>query len=146
MNVNKHGRMYQPGMALDGELRRLIIDHCLRCGGEPISGYLPVSFTSVTRLINVTANTVSKIWRYFCFHQRQTDPLPSGGDRHSKLSDGDLELIELLKRIERINTTLGVIFCVQEVDDVGNISLSVISKAIKSKRITHACGCRTFHW
>lgn len=100
MNVNKKGRSYPPGKALDVDLRSLIIDHCLKNGGDPAHLYLPVTFESVADKYSVTANTVSKIWKNFCLQERTVRPSEKGGDRVMKFSDGDLELIEVLKTVK----------------------------------------------
>ena len=47
MNVNAKGRTYTQGKSLDGDFRRLIIDHCLSSGGNPVNGYLPVTYKSI---------------------------------------------------------------------------------------------------
>ena len=73
---------------------------------------------------------LSKVWRTFCY-QGSTSALPKGGDYSSKLSDGDLELIEFLKRVSG-SIQLGEIYStVDEIGDVENISASSISRAIK---------------
>lgn len=148
MNVNKLGRSYHSGKALHIDLRGLIIDRCLRYGGDQISGYLPVQFKALGEELGVSGNTVAKIWRNYCFNDRRTSPLARGGDYSRKLSDGDLELIEMLKttqgsiQLREIYTTL------EDVGDIaGGVSMSTISRAVKSrllsgkqytrKRITH---------
>ena len=91
--------------------------------------------------LGVSGNTVAKIWRNYCFNDRRLD-------YSRKLSDGDLELIEMLKttqgsiQLREIYTTL------EDVGDIaGGVSMSTISRAVKSrllsgkqytrKRITH---------
>ena len=66
MNVNAKGRSYTQGKSLDGDLRRLIIDHCLSSGGNPVNGYLPVTYKSIADTYRVNLNTVAKIWNKFC--------------------------------------------------------------------------------
>ena len=61
MNVNKFGRSYSIGKSLDTDLRNLIIDECLKSGGDAAFGYLPVTYVSIASRFNVSANTVSKI-------------------------------------------------------------------------------------
>ena len=65
MNVNKFGRSYNLGKSLDNDLRRLIIDECLKSGGDATFGYLPVTYVSIASRFNVSANTVSKIRKKF---------------------------------------------------------------------------------
>ena len=67
MNVNKFGRSYNLGKSLDNDLRRLIIDECLKSGGDATFDYLPVTYVSIASCFNVSANTVSKIWKKFCY-------------------------------------------------------------------------------
>lgn len=135
MNVSKKGRTYHLGKSLSDDLRSLVIDKCLKRGGDPAHNFLPVTFTSIAQEIGVAHNTVSKVWREFC-QRRRINPLPKGGDHSRKLSDGDLELIELLKRVKG-STQLSEIYSVlEEVGDVESISLSSISRAIKSKLLS----------
>ena len=95
------------------------------------------SFESIAEECSVTGLTVSKIWCNFCFHERLTAPLNKGGDFSSKLSDGDLELVELLKT-RKGSTQLNEIYSVlEDVGDIeGSISFSTISRAIKSKLLS----------
>ena len=64
--VNKSGRSYRNGKAVDGNLRHPAIDKCLAAGGHRISGNLPTSFTAIANEVQLCPNTVSKIWRRFC--------------------------------------------------------------------------------
>ncbi|CAB4004309.1 Ankyrin repeat domain-containing 34B, partial [Paramuricea clavata] len=108
----------------------LIVDKCLQTGGDPAH-----NFFIIAQEIGVAHNSVCMVWREFCQRQR-INPLPKGGDHSRKLSDGDLELIELLKRVKG-STQLSEIYSVlEEVGDVESISLSSISRAIKSKLLS----------
>ena len=67
----------------------------------------------------------------------EQSPLARGGDYSRKLSDGDLELIEMLKttqgsiQLREIYTTL------EDVGDIaGGISMSTISQAVKSRLLS----------
>ena len=145
--VNNSGRVYRSGKALDGDLRRLIIDKCLAAGGNRLTGELPTTFTAIAKVVQVTKNTVSKIWRQYC-NDLSDCPLQRGGDFCSKLTAGDLELIETLKNTKG-SISLGELYSVlEDFGDIGGeISISTISRAIKSrllsgqrftrKRITH---------
>ena len=42
--VNKFGRIYRPGVALDQDFKRSIIDRIISDGGDRITGYIPRSF------------------------------------------------------------------------------------------------------
>ena len=61
--MNKFGRSNNLGKSFDNDLRRLIIDECLKSGGHATFGYLPVTYVSIACRFNVSANTVSKIWK-----------------------------------------------------------------------------------
>jgi hypothetical protein len=66
MTVNKFCRSYSLDLSLDSDFRRLIIDECLKSGGDASYGYLPVTYVSIASRFNVSANRVSKIWKNFC--------------------------------------------------------------------------------
>ena len=136
MNVNKFGRSYNPGKSLDNDLRRLIIDECLKSGGNATFGHLPVTYVSMASRFNVSANTVSKIWKKFCYEGRNIDPSPTGGDRSSKFSEGDLELLEVLKKTQSTTQLNELYSILEEFGDCGGVSLSAISRAIKSRLLS----------
>ena len=129
----------------------LIIDHCLSSGGNPVNGYLPVTYKSIADTYRVNLNTVAKIWNKFC-DTAQVDCGRKGGDRCSKLSEGDLELIEILKTGKGSIQLREIYSILEEVGDIESISLSSISRAVKSKllsgkrytrkRITHVAAER----
>jgi transposase len=134
--VSKSGRTYQNGKATGDDLRRLIIDKCLAAGGDRISGHLPTTYTAIANKVLVTANTVSKIWRRFCTDMTDS-PLQRGGDFCSKLSAGDLELIETLKNVKGSMSLQEVYSVLEDFGDVGgDISISSISRAIKTKLLS----------
>lgn len=151
MNVSKKGRSYSQGKSLDGDLRRLIIDHCLSSGGNPVNRYLPVTYKSIADRYRVHLSTVTKIWKNFC-DKAQVNPDRKGGDRCSKLSEGDLELIEILKSVKGSVQLKEIYSILEEFGDVESISLPSISRAVKSKllsgkrytrkRITHVAAER----
>ena len=151
MIVNTKGRSYSQGKSLDVDLRSLIIDHCVSSGGNPVNGYLPVTYKSIADTYRVSLNTVSKIWKNFC-DSAQVNPDRKGGDRCSKLSEGDLELIEILKTVKGSIQLKEIYSVLEEIGDVESISLSSISRAVKCKllsgkhytrkRITHVAAER----
>lgn len=145
--VSKSGRCYRNGRAVDSDLRRLVIDKCLAAGGDRISGDLPTPFTTVANEVKLCSNTVSKIWRRFCTNFTE-DSIQKGGDNSSKFTEGDLELIEHLIKMRGSISLRELYSTLEDLGDVGgDISLSSISRAIKSKlpsgqrysrkRITH---------
>ena len=58
--------------------------------------FLPVAFNTIAQETGVATKTVRKIRNQFC-SARTLTPFSKGGDFSSKLSAGDLELIETLK-------------------------------------------------
>ncbi|XP_028397235.1 uncharacterized protein LOC114521047 [Dendronephthya gigantea] len=134
--VSKYGRSYRNGKAVEGDLRRLVIDRCLAAGGDRISGFLSTSFTAIAHELKLSPNTVSKIWRRFC-ESNSEDPIQRGGDFSSKLTPGDLELIETLTKIRGSISLRELYSVLDELGDVGgDISLSSISRAIKRKLLS----------
>ena len=136
MNVNKFGRSYSLGKSLDTDLRNLIIDECLKSGGDAAFGYLPVTYVSIASRFNVSANTVSKIWKKFCNERRNIDPSPKGGDHSSKLSEGDLELLEILKKTHGTIQLNELYSILEEFGDCRGVSFSAISRTIKSRLLS----------
>ncbi|XP_028414627.1 uncharacterized protein LOC114537732 [Dendronephthya gigantea] len=136
MHVNKFGRSYSLGKSLDSDLRRLIIDECLKSGGDATVGYLPVTYVEIASRFSISANTVSKIWKNFCYQGRKVDPSPKGGDHSSKFSEGDLELLEVLKRAHGTIQLNELYAILEEFGDCGEVSLSSISRAIKSRLLS----------
>ena len=136
MNVKKFGRSYSLGKSLDTDLRNLIIDECLKSGGHAAFGYLPVTYVSIASRFNVSANTVSKLWKKFCNERRYIDPSPKGGDHSSKLSEGDLELLEILKKPHGTIQLNELYSILEEFGDCRGVSFSAISRAIKSRLLS----------
>ena len=64
--VNKFGRSYRPGVALDQDFKRSIIDRIISDGGDRITGYIPRSFTQLADELRVSANTVKSVWYRYC--------------------------------------------------------------------------------
>ncbi|XP_031552128.1 uncharacterized protein LOC116289370 [Actinia tenebrosa] len=135
MNINKAGRSYQPGKSLDYDLREVIITKCFGYGGDPLYNFLPVSLSTIAEEAGVAKNTVRKVWSEFCT-TRTVNPRARGGDFCSKLSAGDLELIEVLKTTRGSISLRELHAVLDDVGDVTDISLSAISKAIKSKLLS----------
>ena len=62
--VNKFGRSYRRGVALDQDFKRSIIDRIISDGGDRITGYIPRSFTQLADELRV--NTVKSVWYRYC--------------------------------------------------------------------------------
>ena len=131
LKVNKFGRSYRTGIALDQDMRSLVIDRILHEGGDRVTGYIPRSFRYFSEELKLSVNTITKIWRKFC-EELSINPRAKGGTKWSKLTGEDLELIELLK-IERPSVSLAeIISCLEEMDGV-EVSMATVSRALKRR-------------
>lgn len=86
---------------------------------------------SLIESLRISVFTLNKVWKRFCdgFTEK---PYSSGGNRNCKLTNEDLELIEVLKN-ERPSISLAEISNV--LTEMGNAaSISAISSAIKIKQ------------
>lgn len=131
--VNRFGRSYRTGVALSQDMRTMIIDRILQEGGDRASGYVPKSIRYFSEELQLSHNTVAKVWRQFC-ETFSIDSRPKGGIRWSKLSDDDLELIEVLK-IEKPSMSLAEILTCLEEMNAGHVdvSMATVSRAIKQR-------------
>ena len=75
----------------------LILEKILAEGGERFTGYIPVSRLCLAESLHISVFTLNKVWKQFCngFTEK---PCSSGGTRNCKLTNEDLELIEVLKK------------------------------------------------
>ena len=58
LKVNKFGRTYRTGIALDQDMRSLIIDRILQEGGDRVTGYIPRSFCYFSKEMKLSVNTI----------------------------------------------------------------------------------------
>ena len=131
--VSKRGRTYQPGVAISNDLRNLIISNIISLGGDRLTGHFPGAYSEIANTLKISPHTVTKVWKDFC-HTHAIESKKRGGDFSSKLTAGDLELIETLKA-EKGSISLREIYgLLEDLGDVGgDISLSSISRAIRNK-------------
>lgn len=105
----------------------------------------------MANVFKVNVSSISKIWHNFCENSK-VGPNLKGRDRCSKLTEGDLKLIEVLKTVKG-SLQLGELYSIlDEVGHVESVSLSTISRAVQSqllsgkrytpKRITHVAAER----
>ena len=94
--VNKFGRSFSPGVALDQDLRNLIVDTIIKEGGDRTTGYIPCTLAKVSLQLCVSSKTIKSVWYRFC-EEMTTAPKRKGVVTYSKLQEGDLEWIEVLK-------------------------------------------------
>ena len=61
LKVNRFGRTYRTGVALDQDMRTLIIDRILQEGDDRVTGYIPRSFLYFSKELPLSVNTVTEI-------------------------------------------------------------------------------------
>ena len=93
--INKKGRTYIKGKALQSDLRNLIIDELITRGGDSESGHFPGQLKTIADKFKVSDSTVKNLWASFCAN-KTTNPRAHGGGNPSHLSQDDLVLIETL--------------------------------------------------
>ena len=64
--VNAFGRSYRNGVALSDDMRTWVIDEIIKEGGDRTTGYIPVTYSDIAKRINISRQTVKKIWQKFC--------------------------------------------------------------------------------
>lgn len=129
--VSKSGRTYTNGQSLSADFRRSIIDNIIKEGGDRLTGVvLYGSFSSVASSLNVSKQTVINIWRRFV-ESGKIERRDSAGGRQRHLTDGDLELIETLKKVKPSTTCREIHDCLHDYGDIPEgTSLSAIHRAV----------------
>ena len=150
LTIRKSGRSYIPGKPLSSDLRH-IIDKIIEGGGDPLTMIFPGRFVDIANELNVSSATVSEICKHYC----ETDslsPLKHRGGKPSRLSNGDLELIEVLKRQKPSITYAEVMDCLYDCGDLPyrTTSVTAVCNAVRDrlpmgekftfKKITHVAG------
>ena len=66
LKVNKFGWTYRTGIALDQDMRSLIIDRILHEGGDRVTGYIPRSFRYFSEELKLSVNRATMFtgWRH----------------------------------------------------------------------------------
>lgn len=131
LKVNKSGRIYRTGIALDQDMRSLIIGRILQEGGDRVTGYIPRSFRYFSDELKLSVNTTTKIWRKFC-EELSINPWAKGGTKWSKLTGDDSELIEILE-IEKPSVSLAELISFLEEMDGEEVSMATVSRALKHR-------------
>jgi transposase len=134
LKLSKAGRTYEVGKALSDDFRRAIIDKILEKGGDRVSGVIPVPYTQIAEHFKVAPNTVKSIWKRFC-EDYTVARLPVSGGNTQKLSQGDLELIEVIKNAKGSISLREIMDIVDELGDVepGGVSQSTICRAVRNR-------------
>ncbi len=136
ININKSGRSFESGKALSPDFRRLIIDKISEEGGDRTTREIPRGYAHIARYL----------WKRFC-NEYTEERLPVSGGRPLSFSQGDLELIEVLKLAKGSISLAEIWDIIDEIGDAQNVFLSTISRTIRSrlpsgrrytrKKITH---------
>ena len=95
-NSTKFNKSFSPGVALDQDLRNLIVDTIIKERGDRTTGYNPCTLMKLSIQLCASSKTIKSVWYRFC-EEITNAPKRKGGVTHSKLQEGDLELIEVLK-------------------------------------------------
>ena len=134
--INKKGRSYLSGKALSLiDMRSSVIDKIVQRGGDTASGFFPGKYIDVAiNELSLHCSTVSKIWNQFC-EKKSLSPLKTSGGKRSSLSDGDLQLIEVLKRHKPTTTYSEIENILLEVGDLptGGTSKTSLSNAVRGR-------------
>lgn len=146
--VSKGGRTYHSGKALSEDIRITIIDKILQREGNVATGAFPGKYAEIARELNISSAVVSKIWNQY-YQNNTLDPKTRRGGANSSLSNGDLHLIEVLKRQRPSITHSEIVEELYEHGDLpnGSTSISAVSRAVRQrlpsgdkfslKKITH---------
>ena len=129
---NTHGRLYLPGKPLSKYLRLLIINKIILEGVDLAAGVFYGKFTNIARSLNVSSAVVSRVWKRFCT-EGIASPKKSNGEHPSHLPQGDLQLIEHLKRCKHSITHTEIIHELSEFSELpyGDVSTTCVSRAVK---------------
>ena len=96
-NVNTNGLSYISGKPLSSNLQHLIIDKIIEKGCDPLTMIYPGRYVDIANELKVSSAVVAKIWKNYC-ESGTLSPIKHGEGNPSRLSEGDLQLIEVLKR------------------------------------------------
>ncbi len=133
LKVNNKGRFYYLGKPLSLDTRENIVDEIKCKGGDKNTGIFLGRFMDVADKLGVSTATVLKVWKQYC-ETNDLAPKHGGGNKRS-LSDGDLQLIEVLKRNKPSTTYSELTQCLYEFGDLpeGGTSTTSICNAVRKK-------------
>ena len=100
-STNTHGRSYHRGKALSCDVRQLVITSLLENGAKKETAEVPRGiFAQFSRQYKITKPAVKSVWNKFCEdgNYDSRSKKGAGGGRPRKLSNGDLEFIEISKK------------------------------------------------
>ncbi len=131
--VNKKGRCFENGKPISPNRRCNIIDEIQSKGGDKGTGIFTGSLVEVANKFKVSNASVSKLWRQYC-ETGNFQPKHGGGNRRS-LSDGDIQLIEVLKTQKPSITYSEIMECLYEFGDLpeGSTSTTSLCNAVRYK-------------
>ena len=131
LKVNNKGRFYYLGKPLSLDTRENIVDEIKCKGGDKNTGIFLGRFTDVADKLGVSTATVSKVWKQYTVRRM----IWHGGGNKQSLSDGDLQVIEVLKRNKPSTTYSELTQCLYEFGDLpeGDTSTTSICNAVRKK-------------
>ncbi|CAK9304908.1 unnamed protein product [Gordionus sp. m RMFG-2023] len=94
--INRRGRNYTSGSAIDKTLRQAIVEEILTQGGDARTRQFPGTYIGVAERHRVSTQTVKNIWERYC-DSGSCSPKPHAGGRQKKLGPSDLAFIRELK-------------------------------------------------
>ena len=145
--VSRKGRTYEQGKALSNDTRRSIIDKIISRGGQKETGIFPGKYMDVAGELDLSSAVVSKIWKQYC-QTSSISPLKKHTGNPSSLSDGDLQLIEVMKIQKPSTSYTEILDTLFDVGDLptGSTSRTSVCNAVRNrlpsgpftyKKITH---------
>ena len=117
--LNSKGRTFTKGCALSRDLRTLIVDEIVRNSGDIYTGYFPGNFEDVENAFKVSRNTVINL-RQRLHTEHTIEPRRNGGGNNSRLSQGDLQFIETVKRARPTSSLREIYHSLNEFGDIPN--------------------------
>jgi len=135
--INRQGRTFIKGQALSSDFKRSIVDDIIRNGGDVVSGYFPGQFSDVANSLKVSRETVKNIWKRL--HSDGTiDPRRGiGGGNPLSLTQGDLQLVEIMKNDRPTCSLKEIHEGLEEFGDIPNgTSCLAISRALKQHMLS----------
>ncbi|XP_070547926.1 protein gooseberry-neuro-like [Ptychodera flava] len=133
MEVSQTGRSFCRGKPLSNDLRYMIRTEMLSLGANNLTGYFPSgSMRKVAERFKVNKSTVSRIWKRFC-ETGEIVPGTPGGQTRNKLTDPDLEFIEVLKRERPSITYKEITEQLLQYGSVNSVSVSTVGRAVRTE-------------
>ncbi|XP_077989780.1 uncharacterized protein LOC144444237 [Glandiceps talaboti] len=127
--INAYGRRLRRGTTTSTELQDLIVQEILLRGGDPVTGDFSF-YREVAEKFRFSDRGIRKIWERFV----SCKPVKGNRGSYPKLKDGDIELIETLKRSQPSMTYRALKEKIAEYGDVTeDVSISTFGRAVRTR-------------